>query len=51
MKVAEYEKKRMNASKYVESKNRELDQNGFRAFGDGIRETEKRIRIVKTADE
>jgi len=37
MKVAEYEKKRFNACKYVEMKNKEYDYQGYKAYGEGIK--------------
>ena len=50
MKVDAYEKKRNNAQKYMELKNKELDQIGYRAYGEGIRENEKRLSVIKTND-
>ena len=50
MKVDAYEKKRLNAQKFMEHKNKEIDSIGYRAFGEGIRENEKRVSIVKTND-
>ena len=50
MKVEAYEKKRNNAQKYMELKNKEIEQNGYRAYGDGIREHEKRMSIIKSND-
>ena len=47
MKVAEYEKKRFKANQYVEGKNKEIDQNGYRAYGEGIKDTEKRVKVFK----
>lgn len=50
MKVDAYEKKRNNAQKFMEVKNKEIDQLGYRAYGEGIRENEKRISVIKTND-
>ena len=45
-----YEKKRNNAQKYMEMKNKEIDRIGYRAFDEGIKENEKRISVIKSND-
>jgi len=50
MKVDAYEKKRFKAQNYVDQKNKEIETNGYRAYGEGIRENEKRVSVIKTQD-
>jgi len=46
--VAEYEKKRFHAQKYVAEKNKELDQIGFQSYGRHVKDNEKRIEVQKS---